>query len=542
MKFCAIQPPYGYNAADAAAAVDFIVSELDRCDVSCDLILTPEYSNAPGTFGPGEPFPFALAHTEKLVDAAVRAAKRCDAAVALSGCLPDRDGKYCNLTRVYLPDGTIAGEYRKQHLTPTEPTKYEVDASYLTTPLAPPIVEAKGLRLAFLTCYDTYFDEYIARIAAEKPDVVLVASFQRGERCDILRMMNAMLGFRTGAYVLRASLSMGENSECGGTSLVADPAGKILADFGQRTGRLDCEIPDPHWKYRRSNTYGGAMILNTDFIEQGRRPWSYRACGSSVCPGDREMPYPRVCAHRGFNTIAPENTLPAFGAAIALGADEIEFDVRETADGELIALHDPRLDRVSDGTGQVCDYTYEELLKFDFGARVSRHFAGLRILKFEEILRRFPRQTVMNIHVKTGKESPRFSVDTVRRIAELLRRYDCAEHAYFMGSPLVHEAALEVAPDIPRCMGAGSTEEERLAIIDRAIEWKCAKVQFFKPVVSPELVRRAHAEGILCNVFWSDDPEEARRFFEWGIDTVLSNDYWPIAQVRDRFLRDRRSR
>ena len=78
MKFCAIQPPYGYNAADAAA-VEFITAELDRCDSSCDLILTPEYSNAPGTFGPGEPRPFALDHTEKLVDAAVRAAKRCDA-------------------------------------------------------------------------------------------------------------------------------------------------------------------------------------------------------------------------------------------------------------------------------------------------------------------------------------------------------------------------------------------------------------------------------------------------------------------------------
>ena len=43
---------------------------------------------------------------------------------------------------------------------------------------------------------------------------------------------------------------------------------------------------------------------------------------------DLDMPYPRVCAHRGFNTIAPENSLIAFGAAIALGADEIEFDVR----------------------------------------------------------------------------------------------------------------------------------------------------------------------------------------------------------------------
>ena len=538
MKFCAIQPPYAHDPADAEASVEFIIRQLDGCDGSCDLILTPEYSNAPGGFARGEAKPFALAHTDKLVDAALRAAKRCDAVVALSGLLADRNGRYCNLTRVYLPDGTIAGEYRKQHLTPTEPKKYEVDDSYLLTPLPPPIVEAKGLRIAFLTCYDTYFEEYIARIAAEKPDVVLVASFQRGERCDILRAMNTMLAFHTGACVLRASLSMGENSDCGGTSLVVDPAGKILADFGQRTGRLECEIPDPHRKYLRSNTYGGALIDNPDFVGQGRRPWSYRACGSAVIPGEKDLPYPRVCAHRGFNTIAPENTMPAFGAAIALGADEIEFDVRETADGELIALHDPRLDRVSDGKGLVCDYTYGELLRFDFGARVSPHFAGLRILKFEEILRRFARQTVMNIHVKTGQENPRFSVETVRRIAELLRRYDCADHAYFMGAPAVHEAAIQVAPEVARCMGAGSTVEERSQIVERAIRFKCSKVQFFKPVVSRELVEKAHAAGILCNVFWSDDPAEAREFLEMGIDTILSNDYWSIARVRDAFVRE----
>ncbi len=45
-----------------------------------------------------------------------------------------------------------------------------------------------------------------------------------------------------------------------------------------------------------------------------------------ILPNDKDMPYPRVCAHRGFNTIAPENTMPAFAASIALGAEEIEFD------------------------------------------------------------------------------------------------------------------------------------------------------------------------------------------------------------------------
>ena len=68
-------------------------------------------------------------------------------------------------------------------------------------------------------------------------------------------------------------------------------------------------------------------------------------------PGDGEFPYPRVCAHRGFNTVAPENSLAAFGAAIALGAPEIELDIRFSKDGIPVVAHDSRLERVSNGSG-----------------------------------------------------------------------------------------------------------------------------------------------------------------------------------------------
>ena len=73
------------------------------------------------------------------------------------------------------------------------------------------------------------------------------------------------------------------------------------------------------------------------------------------------MPYPRICAHRGFETAAPENTLPAFGAAIALGAQEIELDVRLSRDGVPVVCHDDRLDRISNGSGVVQDLTFEEI-------------------------------------------------------------------------------------------------------------------------------------------------------------------------------------
>lgn len=77
---------------------------------------------------------------------------------------------------------------------------------------------------------------------------------------------------------------------------------------------------------------------------------------------DNSLPYPRLCAHRGFNSVAPENSMPAFGAVVALGASEIEFDIWATKDRQLVSIHDPTLDRVSNGSGSVWEYTYDELM------------------------------------------------------------------------------------------------------------------------------------------------------------------------------------
>ena len=535
MKLCAIQVPYGKNLEDTERSVEFLINELNTCDDSLDLILTPEYSNGPGELTPEEALPFYIAHTEKLVEAAVNAAKRCHATVALSGCFKIGE-HYRNTTRVYHPDGTIAGDYYKQQLVLREPAEHGVENAHTREWCPPPIIESQGIRLGFLTCYDAYFEEYIAHIAYRRPDIVLVAAFQRGEPCENLRLMNQMLAYHAGAFVLRSSVAMGENSTKGGTSLAVDPAGKLLADFGQNTGKLIVEIADPHWKYCRTNSYGGSMISNCDFIEQGRTPWNYRACGSCVKPDEYQMGYPRVCAHRGFSTVAPENSLPAFGAAIAMGADEIEFDVRFTADGVPVSIHDPSLDRVSNGTGLVEEKTFAELEQLDFGVKCAPQFAGLKILKLEDILKRFPRQAILNIHIKSIGKEP-YPKDKFRKILDLLREYDCERHCYIMATGEILQTAREMAPHICRCQSADDGGWE---IVDNAIRNQCQKVQLYKPYYNQEMIDKAHAHGILCNMFFSDEPEEARKMLEMGIDTLLTNDYFQIAQVRDRFVKNRK--
>ena len=73
-----------------------------------------------------------------------------------------------------------------------------------------------------------------------------------------------------------------------------------------------------------------------------------------------------IWAHRGASAYAPENTLDAFRLAIEMGADGIELDVQLTKDDEIVVIHDETLQRVSNGTGYVRDYTLEELRALNF--------------------------------------------------------------------------------------------------------------------------------------------------------------------------------
>jgi len=283
------------------------------------------------------------------------------------------------------------------------------------------------------------------------------------------------------------------------------------------------------------------MIPNDCFVEQGRTPWSYRPCGSMTVLPEKMMPYPRICAHRGFKTVAPENTLPAFGAAIALGAPEIELDVRFTRDGVPVVCHDDRLDRVSDGVGLVGDFTFDAIRQLDAGAGFSSRFAGTKIPSLEEVLAKFARHAIINLHIKSTDET--YPAAQFRKIVELLQKYDQMQHVYLMGGEDVMKTALAIAPQIPRCMSADApgrpVSETGWSIVDRAVEWRCGKVQLFKPYFNQEMIDKAHSLGILCNVFWSDDPEEAAKFFDMGADTILTNDYLSVAQTKISRGRDK---
>ena len=106
-------------------------------------------------------------------------------------------------------------------------------------------------------------------------------------------------------------------------------------------------------------------------------------------------------AHRGASAYAPENTMASFRKALEMRATGIELDLQGTKDGKIVISHDKTIDRHSDGTGRISDYTYEELLKFDFGSWFDKQYKDERIVLFEDFAREFlPKNLTFAIELK----------------------------------------------------------------------------------------------------------------------------------------------
>lgn len=540
MKVSVIEPYYSMNSEDLDSCFYGMISLIDRCDESMDIIVLPEYCDIPANTENCRQFHESICkYNEIIKNKVIETAKRCNAIVFANFADKTESGMR-NTTFAFDRSGNIVGKYYKAHPAPSEVKTEaeggnELDCSYSYEYKRPYVIEIEGIRFGFMTCYDFYMYESFASLARENIDIIIGCSHQRTDTHNALDIIGRFLSYNTNAYLIRSAVTLGEDSEICGCSMVVSPKGEMLLDMKSHEGIGSCEI-DPHQKYYKPAGFKGKEKSHYEYINEGRRSWLCRPGGSMTVPNDSFMPYPRVCAHRGFNTACPENSMPAFGAAVALGADEIEFDLWASKDGELVSMHDSTLERVSNGNGNVWDYTYDELLSFDFGAKKDDCFKGLQIVKFEDILKKFACTTIMNIHIKIWEDesqNPQYE-----RIADLLKQYDCEHHAYIMS---VSDRGLEefhkIAPDIHRCVGWNGVTDKPLEIVERAIRLGCEKVQLFKPYFNQETVDMAHANRILCNVFWADDPAEACRYLDMGIDTVLTNDFLRVSNVIKEHLK-----
>ena len=245
---------------------------------------------------------------------------------------------------------------------------------------------------------------------------------------------------------------------------------------------------------------------------------------------DAQKPFPRVCAHRGFKSVAPDNSFPAFATAVSLGADEIEFGLWYTADGVVACVAEPDISLISNGTGMVWDLTFDDLQKYDFGSIFSKEYAGLTPMTFEAILQQFARRVVMNIFIGVAGEVGDREKEIRTKIIALIDCYDCRDFVYLTSASadlLKQARALDKNISLCFCQ----TDDTPCDAVQVAVDCDCKRVQFSTVYANAERVEAAHKADLKCGIYCTNTPAEAKDALALGADTLLTDDYYQVARA-----------
>jgi glycerophosphoryl diester phosphodiesterase len=257
--------------------------------------------------------------------------------------------------------------------------------------------------------------------------------------------------------------------------------------------------------------------------------------GSPVCtPADSFLcGSPRNIAHRGGAALAPEETMPAYQNAVAIGADILEMDVRRTADGVLVLLHDATVDRTTDGVGPVDALAFAELALLDAGYRFTPDNGatypfrgmGVRVPALADVLAAFPDRHFM-IEIKD-------SVYTVGLLLALVEQHGAGERVMIAAfdDDILADGRVR-APGTLTAMGLGEMAAfDALTDADEAAYLAPAPIiQPPRDMVTAENIARAKRIGLIVHPWTVNDPTEMTGLFASGVDGIITDD--PVA-LRD---------
>ncbi|TAK66654.1 MAG: glycerophosphodiester phosphodiesterase [Betaproteobacteria bacterium] len=235
----------------------------------------------------------------------------------------------------------------------------------------------------------------------------------------------------------------------------------------------------------------------------------------------KPWPYPRIIAHRGGGTLAPENTLGGIRKAKELGFAGVEFDVMLAADATPILMHDETLERTTDGRGAIAETAYRDMLKLDAGSWYSREHAGEPVPSFEQAGRLCVELGLWaNVEIKPSEG---FEAETGAAAALLAR-------ALWSGAPLQPllssfqpaslAAAKKAAPELARGALTKSIPPDWRP---RMQELGCVSLHCDYRMLLPRQVRAVRDAGYWLLCYTVNDPAILRTLFDCGVDAIFTD-------------------
>ena len=229
------------------------------------------------------------------------------------------------------------------------------------------------------------------------------------------------------------------------------------------------------------------------------------------------VPVPLVIAHRGASAAAPENTIAAFERALTDGADAIQLDVHLSRDDHPVVIHDPTIERTTNGSGPVRGHTMRELKRLDAGAWRGAAFAGQRLQTLQEVLERFRGRTKFWIELKGGSD---LYPDVEERIVGLLEVYDVIDEALvqtFDPAALARLRAFSRELSLGAVLARGPLDVER--DVPPAASAVCPSAEILG-APEREAIRRS---GRQCHVWTVNEPALMDRLVDWSVDGIITD-------------------
>jgi glycerophosphoryl diester phosphodiesterase len=249
-----------------------------------------------------------------------------------------------------------------------------------------------------------------------------------------------------------------------------------------------------------------------------------------ICPEK-----PLVIAHRGYSLVAPENTILSYQKAIAAGSDMIELDINLTSDGELVMIHDHRLERTTNGTGFVHDHTLSEIQALDASYHFSPYVKGTTIPTTEETIKFAIKSGIKMCFEIKGGEVERSKI-IARKLIDLFRKYNTFKWAsissYF---PEASAVARQLCPElvITRERLPDDKEFDLQDAIKQANTLNSPILLSDFHTIDKEAVDGLHKAGI---AIWAWNPferSEIEKVITYGVDGIMGDNPEVARQLVD---------
>ncbi len=280
------------------------------------------------------------------------------------------------------------------------------------------------------------------------------------------------------------------------------------------------------------------MFLGLSLFE----PYIYQFLFASTNIKNVKKPEFEIIAHKGASGLAPENTMAAFALALEMDVDMIELDVRHTKDEEIIVFHDQTLDRTTNGTGDVHDYTLEEIKQLDAGSWFDSKFSDEKIPTLNEVLDLVDGKCKVLIEIK-HMEHPHYHdfseklIDVIREEKNgfewcILQSYehDYIEeaHAY---DKRVQTKQLIVGEDSAPLIAFYVESRMHLGRSEKSEQLTTLNPHY--STLSPRRVFRMHARGYKVFTWPVNERDEMIKMLNMGVDGIITDNPHIAIELRN---------